>query len=194
MFFYWPAGILGKVFMRCFSKTSYALEIKKMNEQIGFFAHGGWLGFVRRYMVLSGLANLVWEFVQMPLYTLWQDDSWLKIILFALHCTAGDVAIASAALLSALLLLGTPDWPRQGYRRIAYLTIFLGFCYTVYSEWLNVYVRKSWGYAPAMPLLPPFNIGLTPLLQWIFIPAAILLYCRACQQKLKAACAQTEEM
>lgn len=137
-------------------------------------------------MVLSGVANLLWEFAQMPLYTLWQDKSSLKIFLFGLHCTAGDIAIASAALLSALLLVGTPDWPRRGYKKVAYLTIALGLAYTVYSEWLNVYIRKSWDYAPAMPLVPPFELGLAPLAQWIVIPSFILLYCRACQRALEA--------
>ncbi len=156
-----------------------------MSDTEGFFPRASWLGFVRRYMVLSALANLLWEFLQMPLYTLWQDESVLKIFLFGLHCSAGDVAIASAALLSALLLVGTKDWPQRGYRKVAYMTIFLGLAYTAYSEWLNVYIRKSWAYAPSMPLVPPLDLGLVPLLQWLIIPSLILLYCRACQKALR---------
>ncbi len=155
---------------------------------------GTWLGFIRRYLVMSAFAHLVWEFAHMPLYTLWRDDSALKIFFFGLHCTAGDIAIACAALLTALLLVGRPAWPKDAYGRVAALTIALGFAYTIYSEWLNVYVRKSWSYADNMPLVPPLEIGLTPLLQWLFVPSAVLLYCRVCQKVGKSSQGLTDHI
>ncbi len=147
-----------------------------------FFQRGNWLGFLRRYLLVSFFLHMVWEFVQMPLYTLWFEAGALKIALYGLHCTAGDAAIASAALMTALLIAGEGDWPGTAYFKVAILTILIGFAYTVYSEWLNVYIRKSWAYAPAMPLVPPFGIGLSPLLQWLVVPVLVLFYCRLCQQ------------
>jgi hypothetical protein len=42
------------------------------------------------------------------------------------------------------------------------LRLSAGFAFTVWSEWYNVYVLRSWAYAPAMPLVA--GLGLAPLL------------------------------
>jgi len=48
--------------------------------------------------------------------------------------------------------LTTPPYaPCAQAPHVAALAISLGFAYTVFSEWLNVYVRQSWGYDPVMP-------------------------------------------
>src|SRR5205807_9351338 len=51
--------------------------------------------------------------------------------------------------------------------------LILGVAYTAFSEWLNIVVRQSWAYSERMPLIPlfGFRIGLSPLLQWIIVPA-----------------------
>ena len=48
--------------------------------------------------------------------------------------------------------------------------ILLGAAYTVFSEWLNINIRRSWSYTDAMPVLPLLGTGLTPLLQWVVVP------------------------
>ena len=48
--------------------------------------------------------------------------------------------------------------------------IAFGLAYTVFSEWLNVAVRKSWTYSGLMPVIPPLDTGLSPVLQWIVLP------------------------
>src|SRR5436309_3538846 len=49
--------------------------------------------------------------------------------------------------------------------------------YTAFSEWLNVVVRHSWAYSGSMPAiaLGSVRIGLSPIAQWIIVPAARLL-------------------
>ena len=56
-------------------------------------------------------------------------------------------------------------------RGMVLAAIALGVAYAILSEWLNVKVWRSWAYAPAMPVLPGIGTGLTPLLQWIIVPA-----------------------
>jgi hypothetical protein len=51
--------------------------------------------------------------------------------------------------------------------------IAAGVAYTAYSEWRNVHQLGSWAYTSAMPLV--YDIGLTPLLQWIVVPALGIL-------------------
>ena len=89
------------------------------------------------------------------------------------HCTIGDVMIAGLALLSALALFGRPCWPKTGTRAIWLVTLLLAIAYTVYSEWLNVNVRRSWAYSDLMPTVPIIGTGVGPLLQWIALPTLV---------------------
>lgn len=112
-------------------------------------------------------ANLGWEGLQLPLYTLWSTAPAPAIAWAVIHCTAGDVLIAAAAFVIARRLT-------RGLPRMAFVAVLvtLGVAYTVFSEWLNVSVRGSWAYAPAMPVVLPFGTGLAPLLQWLVVPPA----------------------
>lgn len=138
----------------------------------------------RRYLVVTLIANLLWETAQLPFYTIWKTGSFRDIVFAVLHCTAGDVMIAAGALLLALLLVGHEAWPQGERVAVALATAVLGASYTVFSEWLNVSVRGSWVYAATMPVVPPFGTGLLPLLQWLIIPPlGILLIGRRMQAK-----------
>ena len=82
-----------------------------------------------------------------------------------------------AALTGALLLAGTKNWPRERFMAVAVVTVAFGVAYTGFSEWLNVYVRKSWAYSGLMPVLPiAGGIGISPLLQWVVVPT-LALWC-----------------
>lgn len=131
-----------------------------------------WLEALRAYIALSTSMHLLWECLQLPLYTLWKDGTWQTIAFAMLHCTAGDVMIAALALLAALLLFGHRQWPVAHFGRVSICCVVIGLVYTIYSEWLNVVVRMSWAYSGLMPQLPYIGTGLSPLLQWLVIPAA----------------------
>ncbi|HEV2545968.1 MAG TPA: hypothetical protein VGU20_01390 [Stellaceae bacterium] len=128
-----------------------------------------------RYLFLATAANLVWEVAQLPLYTIGEASSTEGLAYVVAHCTAGDVIILAAALLLALVLAGDGAWPERGCRSVTVASTFIGVAYTIFSEWLNVHVLQNWAYAPAMPLVPPFGTGLSPLLQWLLIPPAALM-------------------
>ncbi len=119
--------------------------------------------------------NLVWEFAQMPLYTIWATGSTGEIIYAGLHCTAGDAMIGAAALLGALLLAAPGRWPREGRSPVLIVAVAIGLAYTVFSEWLNVEIRSAWAYSEAMPVVPLLGTGLTPVIQWLTLPAATCL-------------------
>lgn len=119
------------------------------------------------------LANLAWETAQLPLYTIWGKGTAREKAFAVLHCTGGDVLIALAFLVGALVVVGDPAWPGRHFARVVALTVLGGLAYTVFSEWLNVEVRLSWAYSPYMPVLP-FGTGLSPVLQWLVVPALAL--------------------
>ena len=108
--------------------------------------------------------------------TIWKTAAPSELISVAAHCTLGDLLIASTALLLSLLLVGKADWPRAGSLPVAMLATAAGVAYAIFSEWLNVSLRASWAYAPAMPVVPLLNMGLAPLLQWLVIPPLSFCY------------------
>ncbi|NIR92501.1 MAG: hypothetical protein GWO08_02160 [Gammaproteobacteria bacterium] len=129
-----------------------------------------WHRTIRRYLVFATTANLVWEFLHLPLYTIWQEETLPKNVYAAIHCTAGDLIIAVCALMLSLLIFGNQDWPKSGFSRVLTSTVILGLAYTIFSEWLNIEIRKSWAYSELMPVVPILETGLSPIAQWIVLP------------------------
>lgn len=113
----------------------------------------------------------------MPLYTLWDTGSAGEIVFAAVHCTGGDILIAMTTLLIPLLIFGV-GWPQDWIvvKRVIVSTMILGVGYTVFSEWLNIVVRKAWAYSELMPVVPIIDTGLSPLLQWIVVPALAFVW------------------
>lgn len=132
---------------------------------------------IRFLLVLAGL-NLVWEIGQLPFYTLWQKGSWQEIGYAVAHCTVGDALITIAGVI-ALLAFNRWRWPMPGRQSAIFLGSFvaLGVAYTIFSEWLNTAVRKSWSYSDLMPIVPPLGTGVAPLLQWIVVPMLAFWLC-----------------
>ena len=94
------------------------------------YAHsinGTWLTVLRRYLIFVIAANLLWEFAQLPLYTIWHEAETGTILFAVVHCTGGDILISTAALVGALTLTGKPTWPCEGYWSVVVLTIVFGF-------------------------------------------------------------------
>lgn len=128
--------------------------------------------FVLGYLSMLAAMDLAWEIAQLPLYTIWRTAGAGYLVFAVIHCTTGDVIIAAASLLVALLLAGDRAWPWRGHRRVMTLAIVIGVAYTVFSEWLNVEIWESWAYSAWMPVIPLLGTGVSPVLQWIFVPLA----------------------
>src|SRR3954470_2880595 len=100
-----------------------------------------WLAALRAYLLVSAAGHTAWEIAQLPLYTIWTAGSAREIAFALAHCTAGDLLIATACLVAALVLSGRPEWPGRDFGRVGVLAVGFGVAYTVFSEWLNVEVR-----------------------------------------------------
>lgn len=131
-------------------------------------------------MIVILIGNLLWEIGHLPLYTIWTSGSRSENAFAVFHCTLGDLLIALSSLVGALVVAGNNAWPRSRFWPVFILTIIFGVGYTAFSEWLNVVVRASWAYSDWMPVVALFghNFGLSPLLQWIVIPAAAFAFAR----------------
>ena len=137
-----------------------------------------WLTGIRRYLAFVTLSNLAWETLQLPLYAIWKTGTWRAIVTAVVHCTAGDVIIATTALIVALVFFGDRQWPTMGPVPVTLAAVALGIGYTIFSEWMNLVVRKSWAYSDLMPVVPVLGTGISPLAQWIVIPGTGLLWAR----------------
>lgn len=137
------------------------------------------------WAALSLLLNLVWEVVQLPLYTLIDEQPVSQVIYAIAHCTVGDVLIAMSVFLLTCAILRRSDWaivrPWAGFPIVA----AAGVAYTAWSEYRNVYQAGTWAYAAGMPLV--FGIGLSPLLQWLVVPALTLAAFRVLRVRCGAA-------
>jgi hypothetical protein len=129
-----------------------------------------WPQALRRYLGVSIGAHLLWEILQLPLYTLWATGTLRQQAFAVIHCAAGDTMIAGLSLLAALVLFACSAWPRAGAGRVFAASLAIGIGYTVFSEWLNTTVRASWTYSDLMPVVPLTGTGLAPLMQWVLVP------------------------
>lgn len=129
-----------------------------------------------RWTLLLLPLELGWEVAHLPLYTSWQTKSTAVLAFDVLHCTAGDALIAFSSYLAAALLLRAPDWPKTAALRGLVLATALGTAYTIGSEWFHLRAG-DWAYEAAMPRVA--GVGVSPLLQWLVLPALGVLLFRA---------------
>jgi hypothetical protein len=111
--------------------------------------------------------------MQLPLYTLWRTGTAREIAFALIHCSGGDILITTVTLAAAAALARYFSWTPFGWRML-FTAIALGVAYTIFSEWLNVQIRRSWSYTAAMPVLPFLGTGMMPLLQWLIVPTLAL--------------------
>jgi len=135
-----------------------------------------WNFIAFRYVPLLGALNVLWEIAQLPLYTLWDEGPPSFIAFAVIHCTLGDVAIGTLALLVALIATRARAMATWRWRQVALFLVIPAVGYTVLSEWINTISRGSWAYSALMPVvnLGGVEIGLSPLVQWFVIPPAVL--------------------
>ena len=144
----------------------------------------GVLSILRRAGLWSAIAfalNLAWEIAHLRLYTIWMEADGLRIAWAVFHCSLGDVVIALAMFALAGMALRRADWPASRPWAGGAIVVIGAMAYTVWSEWHNVYRAGSWGYAASMPLI--FGIGLSPLLQWLILPPAMVVAYRKLRQE-----------
>lgn len=145
-----------------------------------------WLSMLRRYLGIVIVANLAWEVLHLPLYTLWEVATLAELAFTVVHCTAGDLLISLSALSITLILVGNHHWPRDGFYRVMVVTSVIGLAYTIYSERLNTLVRESWAYSEWMLVIPILDVGISPVAQWLIIPPLAFWWSRQSLQTQNA--------
>lgn len=161
-------------------KTIHAVERAAQRTKAGAWSSDSatWRLICRRYLPALGAFNLLWELVQLPLYTLWTEAPAADIAFAVMHCTAGDLLIGAGALFAALITTRAGVLREWRWLRIGAVAVVFGLGYTAFSEWMNAVANANWAYSEWMPVLPVVPIGLSPLLQWVLLPPAALALSR----------------
>lgn len=113
--------------------------------------------------------NFPWELAQAPLFASMGQLAFEEAFLACLRATLGDVVLALAAYLAVALATQDLLWAlRPGVARLAAFSA-LGIGATIILE-LHATGSGRWVYGDSMPRLPPLGVGLSPILQWTFLP------------------------
>lgn len=131
------------------------------------------------YVISLGFVfNLIWEGMHSPLYNIWVKGSPIDIVKALLHCTLGDVLIIIISFWTVSLIFKSRDWILQKSVSGGFVFIAIGVIYTAFSEYHNVYQVENWVYRDIMPTVPPWEIGVTPLVQWVVVPIMVMMVTR----------------
>ncbi|MCH8490630.1 MAG: hypothetical protein LAT81_11970 [Oceanicaulis sp.] len=122
----------------------------------------------------SFLLHFVWEFVQVPTYAGMAEMSHWEAIKLCMSATFGDIGFALTAFWTASMAARSRDWLLNPGRLPVAIFIAVGILLTIAFEYYYTNVSLRWTYSDAMPLVPPFGTGLSPLLQWLVIPALVI--------------------
>jgi type IV secretory pathway VirB2 component (pilin) len=118
--------------------------------------------------------HFVWEFVQVPTYTGMAEMAHWEAIKMCMSATFGDVGFALTAFWIASIAARSRSWVNQPTRLPVAIFIAVGIILTIGFEYYYTSISLRWTYSELMPLVPPFGTGLSPLLQWLVIPALVI--------------------
>lgn len=131
-------------------------------------------GYYHRYLIVTGIVsfvfNWIWEVVHGPLYQDFEYD--------LVHIGICGLASVADMLMVYLLLFGfgliyrNVYWIRKLSASHIFWLIVAGFLGANLSEWRHIWTG-SWAYTDAMPLVPVINTGLSPVMQFTFLPLFI---------------------
>ena len=120
--------------------------------------------------------HYAWEMLQAPLFDVFAGLSFWEHAWPCFIAALGDVLIAATAYGIAGVVFRRPQWLFElRWQWPAVLCFAGGMLITIaYEHWALSSGR--WGYTDAMPTIG--GIGLSPILQWIAVPAVTLLLAR----------------
>jgi len=114
------------------------------------------------------LVHLPWEFWQAPMFSGMRDAAHWQATLFCTRATLGDAGIALVAYATVAGITRRWRWLLEMEWSKVLGFIVVGLVLSVGFELVSVYVLDRWVYEPSMPVFG--GVGLTPLLQWVFLP------------------------
>lgn len=123
--------------------------------------------FVFITTILAFILNFVWETIQLPLYKNNVYD--LIHVSFCALASLADVIMVLLIYFSFALIYKDTFWIKTINIQRAILLILTGGIGAILVE-LRFLSEGNWAYSSSMLLIPFFNVGISPLLQFMFLP------------------------
>lgn len=117
--------------------------------------------------------NFVWEMLQAPLFVGMLEMPRWDATALCLRAAVGDAVMILLAYASAAFGARDRAWILRPSVRHLSAFAFLAALQGLALEWLSLREMR-WSYGPSMPVDPVIGLGLTPILQWLALPLAIL--------------------
>lgn len=127
--------------------------------------------------VVAFLPNWIWETAQLPFYAAYED---LSVVHRFVHCLPATVADAFYTVLiywAGVIALRDERWITNLKHLRSVAVAFVGAATAIVVE--SLALNNSWWiYAPAMPRVPVFGVGLLPVMQLATLPLMTFLFAR----------------
>ncbi len=123
-------------------------------------------------ILFAFLLNAAWEILQIPLYKggVYEWDH----ILFCVLASVADVIMALLIYFGFAFIYKNALWIKKlSISRIINL-VLTGGIGAVVAETMHLSIG-TWSYAASMPLIPIAKVGLSPVLQFMFLPLFIYI-------------------
>ena len=120
------------------------------------------------------MLNFIWEMLQMPLFSFYQEASVIGINIACLQASVGDAIMLVIAYWLLAALLKSREWIFHLNSKRMAMFLVPGIVFTILAEALAIGPLHRWEYAEIMPTLPYLGTGLVPIAQWLILPPLVL--------------------
>lgn len=138
--------------------------IKKMNNKAAFKR------FTFIVLVLAFLLNFAWEVIQMPLYEGASFD--VQNIAFCALASVADAIMVLLLYFCFAFIYRKLFWAQDLTLQRILMLMLVGGLGAIGAELRHV-SAGNWAYSKSMLVIPVINVGLSPVLQFMFLPACI---------------------
>ena len=122
-----------------------------------------------RLAAWSLLLNFAWEMLQAPYFVGMLRMPWRAATWLCTRATLGDTVIIVAAYGSVALAVRDGGWLLNASPRRLSAYALTAALLALALEWYSIRAGR-WSYVAGMPVDPLLRLGLSPVLQWIFLP------------------------
>ena len=124
--------------------------------------------FTIKVLIIGIALNAAWELIQLPLY---QNASYtLNHIAICSLASLADVIMMMLLYFGFALIYNEPYWHRQFSFQRLWILIVVGGIGGILGELRNIN-KGNWAYENSMPIIPGIDVGLYPVIQFMFLPA-----------------------
>lgn len=141
---------------------SYLRLLKKTSNQSTFKR------FTVALSAVTFLLNFAWEMLQMPLFKD-MELNW-QTTLFCALASVADVLMVLLIYYSFAFIYKDPFWIQNFTIQRTAILVLVGSVGAILAEIRHLSLG-NWAYSEAMPLVPVVNAGLSPVLQFMILPA-----------------------